>query len=227
MSGKISGEQDTCTSRPIDWTDVKFAFLVGGITASLKLITFAKPEWRINTTDALAAFLLALGYIIARARRQPEKLDEWGITTPLTLAALLTSLALLAGCAGILAGCGRALTGKLTFEPWYVPRMVDYLVGAFPQQFFMCSVGLVTLAKLRFFRGLWRLPLTVGLVFSLAHFWTPAHFPGTIIPVQMVITFPAGFAVTLYFLKFRNILPLTVVHAIFYILLHHWIELHL
>lgn len=215
------------TGRPIDWADVKFGVFIGIVTAAIKLIGAAKPEWHVNATDALAAFLLTLGYIIARGRRQPEKLDEWGLTTPITLSAMITGFILLIIGIGILAACGLLLKDTLTFKPSYVPRMIEYIVGAFPQQFFMCSVGLVTLAKLHIFRGIWRLPLTVGIVFCLAHFWTPAHFPGTIIPIQMAITLPAGVATALYFLKFRTILPLTAIHAVFYILLHHWIELHL
>jgi membrane protease YdiL (CAAX protease family) len=74
---------------------------------------------------------------------------------------------------------------------------------------------------------MWRIPLAVGLVFSLAHFWTPARIPGTIIPIQMVLVFPAGFFCAFYFLKFRNILPLTAIHAIAYVLLHNWVEVHL
>jgi len=105
--------------------------------------------------------------------------------------------------------------------------MVEYIVGAFPQQFFMCSVGLVFLTKFRAFRGTWRIPLAVGLVFSLAHFWTPARIPGTIIPIQMVLVFPVGFVAAFYFLKFRTILPLTAAHAIAYVLLHNWVEMHL
>lgn len=215
------------SARQIDWMDLLCAVFVGAVTTLIKLIAFAKPAWQLNTTDALVAFLLTLGYIIARARRQPEKLDEWGLTTSLTLPAVMTGFALFGILAGCLAVSGIALTGKLDFEPSYVPRMIDYIVGAFPQQFFMCSVGLVTLAKLRPFQGMWRIPLAVGLVFSLAHFWTPARFPGTIIPIQMIVVFPVGFIASLYFLKFRNILPLTAIHAVGYILLHNWIELHL
>lgn len=227
MGENTGTNPDAGAVRAIDWTDLKFAFFVGAVTTLLKLTGFARPEWQLNTTDALVAFLLTLGYIIARARRQPEKLDEWGITTPLTLPAVATGLVLLGIAVGCLAAHGISLTGRLDFEPSYVPRMVEYIVGAFPQQFFMCSVGLVFLAKLRPFRGMWRIPLAVGLVFSLAHFWTPARIPGTIIPIQMVIVFPAGFVCAFYFLKFRNILPLTAIHAIAYVLLHNWVEVHL
>jgi hypothetical protein len=218
---------DARLCRTIDWTDLKFAFIVGAVTTTLKLIGQAKPEWQLNAVDALVAFLLTLGYIIARARRQPEKLDEWGITTPPNLPAVAAGLVLLAIAVGSQAAYGIALTGRLDFEPAYAPRMVEYIVGAFPQQFFMCSVGLVFLTKIRAFRGMWRIPLAVGLVFSLAHFWTPARIPGTIIPIQMVLVFPAGFAAAWYFLRFRSILPLAAIHAIGYVLLHNWVEMHL
>lgn len=223
MPGRIGISNDP----PIDWTDLKFMFFVGIVASTLKILGFARPGWQINGTDALVAFLLCVGYIIARGRKRPEKLDEWGLTTPLTKSAILVGLLLLIVAVGIQAAVGRKLAGKLSFEPSYVPRMIEYVVGAFPQQFFMCSVGLVSLAKLRVFRGTWRLPLAVGVVFSLAHWWTPAKIPGTPIPIQMVLTFPAGVACVLYFLKFRSIVPLTAIHAIVYVLLHNWTEVHL
>ena len=227
MGENTATNADACAARMIGWTDLKFAFFVGAVTALLKLIGQAEPEWQLSGVDATVAFLLTIGYIIARARRHPEKLDEWGITTALTFPAVATGVVLLGIAVGCLAGNGLALTGRLSFEPSYVPRMVEYIVGAFPQQFVMCSVGLVFLAKLRPFRGTWRIPLAVGLVFSLAHFWTPARIPGTVIPIQMVLVFPAGFAAAWYFLKFRSILPLTAIHAIAYVLLHNWVEMHL
>jgi len=74
------------------------------------------------------------------------------------------------GVIGCVAATGIVRAGGPRFELSYLPRMVYYIIGAFPQQFVMCSVGLVTLAKLPVFRGLWRLPLAVGLAFCLAHF---------------------------------------------------------
>ena len=90
MGEKTATNPDTSAPRTIDWMDVKFVFFVGVVATLIKLISFAKPEWHLNTTDGLVASLLMLGYIIARARRQPEKLDEWGITTPLTFPAVVT-----------------------------------------------------------------------------------------------------------------------------------------
>lgn len=209
----------------IDWADIKFTLLLGVIMTGVKVLELYVPILRVSgeTTGSVASILI-LGYVIFRAEHEPEKLKAWGLTVPLTGSALLTGLVMLFVSVGVLALGGIATAGRLAFEPAYVTQMVNYIPGAFPQQFAMCSVGLATLAALPLFRGLWRLPLAVGLIFSLLHFWTPARIPGTIIPLQMVLTFPAGFFVTLYFLKFRSILPLIAIHAIVYPLLHNWIE---
>lgn len=134
---------------------------------------------------------------------------------------------LLGLAAATCAAGGIAATGRLSFESFYITQMLEYILAAFPQQFVLCSVGLATLATLRPFRGSWRLPLLVGVLFCLAHFWTPARIPGTFVPIQMPLTLVAGFGASFYFLKFRSILPLTAIHAIVYPLLHNWIELHL
>ena len=131
---------------------------------------------------------------------------------------------LLALSAALLATTGYLLAGTLSFESRYITEMVEYIPAAFPQQFVLCSVVLTSLATLPVFQGKWRLSIVVGVAFSLAHFWTPARIPGTFIPVQMLITLPAGFGAALYFLTYRNILPLTAIHAVFYPLMHHWIE---
>jgi len=212
--------------RLIDWSDWKIAVLVGISTAAIKLLAHARPDWRINGMDVIVANVLLVGYIVARARRTPEKLDEWGLTTPLSPAALISGLLLLLTGVVVIAGVASTYA-TLEFRPDYVPKMVNYLLGAFPQQFFMCSVGLVTLAKFPVFQGAWRLPLFVGLVFGLAHWWTPATIPGTFIPIQMVCTIPVGFICAFYFLKFRNILPLTLMHAILYVLWASWVESNL
>jgi len=212
----------------IDWLDVKFAVLLGVVFVALKAAQGLFPALHIglpalNETTSL----LVLGYILARARRAPEKLDAWGLTTPLAPGALFSGLVLLAAAVAALAGLGLRAGGGLDFPPHYATEMVEYIAAAFPQQFALCSVGLVSLSTLRVFRGAWRLPLAVGLAFSLAHFWTPARIPGTFIPLQMVLTFPAGFLAAAYFLRHRSILPLTAIHAVAYPLLHHWIETRL
>jgi len=82
-------------------------------------------------------------------------------------------------------------------------------------------------SKMKIFQGNWRLPIVIGLFFALAHFWTPFHIPGTRIPLQVIGTFPAGFLAAWYFLRFRNILPLTLSHVIFYVLLHNWVQVYM
>ncbi|MCC6145644.1 MAG: CPBP family intramembrane metalloprotease [Candidatus Hydrogenedentes bacterium] len=212
----------------VDWRDLRFGLIVGVVAAASKLLNHAFPEWGIGrtTTDVLAS-VLTVGYILARARREPERLEVWGLTTPLTLRALAPAAGLLAAAIAALGVAGWNAAGSLAFEPRYIVEMIEYIPAAYPQQFFMCSVGLVMLSTLSVFRGHWRLPLAVGLVFSLAHFWTPARLPGTFIPIQMLITLPAGFLAAWYFLRFRSILPLTGIHAILYPLLHNWIERNL
>jgi hypothetical protein len=214
--------------RRVDWTDVKFAILLGFIMVLVKVTFHTHPGWHATrmTTDDVAS-VLTVGYMIARARRQPGKLDEWGLTTKITRPGILTGIIFAAAGILTLAAGGIMINGNLSLEPAYITQMIEYIPAAFPQQFVMCSVGLATLAKIRFFRGFWRLPLAVGLLFSLAHFWTPARIPGSIIPVQMLLTLPAGFLAAFHFLRFRNILPLTIIHAILYPLLHNWIEVHL
>lgn len=212
--------------RIVDLRDLAICVLMGLLSGTAKLVGMARPDWHMGHLDAPAVFTLLVAYIIWRARREPEKLDAWGITTPVTRGALLVGVLLFVFAVTPLALTGMLVAGGVDWRGHYFPDMINYIFGAFPQQFAMCSVGLVMLAKLPVFRGRWRLPLLVGLVFSLAHWWTPALIPGTIIPAQMVLTFPVGFVCAWYFLTFRTILPLTAMHAILYVLLRNWVEIY-
>lgn len=213
--------------RAVDWRDIRFAVMVGVVSLLLKLLGFARPELGMSGPVGFVPFVLILGYALRRGRQEPEKLDEWGLTTPITAQAVSAAGFLFLLSLLVIGGFGLHLAGRLHFEWSYLPAMLMYFDDGFSQQFFMCSVGLVSLAKLPVFRGLWRLPLAVGAVFALAHFWTPHRIPGTIIPLQMVLTFPAGFGCAYYFLRYRTVLPLAVLHAVLYVLLHNWIEAHL
>ena len=216
---------DASENRAIDWMDIGYSWVVGCVYLALTWTSFAKPDWQFNNLNSTTPFFLTLGYLLVRARHQPEKLDEWGITTPITLPAVALALALLGiGVGGCIMATGIAYAGGPRFEVSYVPRMVDYIVGAFPQQFVMCSIGLVSLAKLRFFRGLWRLPLAVGIAFCVAHFALPGKSSSTMLHELAILT-PAGFLAASYFLRFRSILPLTALHAILYIFLSTWSDL--
>lgn len=226
-------EQDTVPHeldepRHVDWVDVKFALLLGVIMVFVKVTSDAHPDWHFSRTtiDDIAS-VTVIGYVISRARRRPEKIDEWGLSTPITWQAALMAVPLAAMGIGMLIAGTVLANGTLSFKPAYVSQMIEYIPAGFPQQFLMCSIGLAALSTLRAFRGSWRLPLAVGVVFSLAHFWTPARIPGAIVPVQMILTLPAGFFAAFYFLKFRTIVPLTAIHAVMYPLLHNWIEMRL
>lgn len=207
----------------IDWLDIVAGLLIGFLYAIVLALKLKTPEWRVDASAANVPCILTVAYIIWRGRREPEKLDAWGLTTPITGMAVLV-MALFQGLTAVLLGVtGHMLGGELGCGPRYVFRTIDYVVGAFPQQFFLCSVGLATLAALPVLRGSWRLPLVVGLCFGAAHFWAPVHFPGSAIPLQVVATAPMGFFAAWYFLRFRNILPLTVFHAISYVLYSQWV----
>lgn len=208
----------------IDWRDIKAALAIGLVYATLLLLKLNIKESGVGASATIVPFVLTVAYIIARGRQEPVKLDTWGLTSPISGTAVLFMAAFTGITAALLATTALMLGGELDFSPEYLFRMAEYLIGAFPQQFFLCSVGLVTLATLPVLSGTWRLPLTVGICFGLAHFWSPDHFPGTFIPIQVVATAPMGFFATWYFLRFRNILPLTIFHAISYVLFSRWVE---
>ena len=214
-------------ARPIDRLDVAAAIIIGLIFALVKALALSMPKWGAGPTSSTLPCVLCVGYIIYRGRQAPEKLDEWGITTSITRGAVAGILVMMLFAVGALGAVGYALSGTLPFAPSYVFRAINYVVGAFPQQFFLCSVGLVSLAKLPFFRGLWRLPLVLGLLFGLAHFWSPVRIPGSQLPVQALITMPMGFLCAHYFLRYRTILPLTAAHAVVFVLFMSWVERHL
>jgi len=220
-------ETKTADTPSIDRADVYCAFAVGLVAAAMKTVSYVVPHWHLGSSDGLVASLIFLGYIVYRARRQPEKLDAWGLTTPITPGAAFTALLLLAAGVASLTALGHVAAGGIRFEGTYAAHMINYIPGAFPQQFAMCSVFLMNLEKLPVFQGPWRLPVIVGLGFGLAHFWTPYLIPGTFIPVQVILTMPVGFAVAWYFLRFRTILPLILSHAILYVCLNRWVQAYL
>lgn len=222
-----SSEEQSQVARPIDRLDLAAAIIIGLIFAVVKALALSMPKWGAGPSTSTLPCVLCVGYVIYRGRKDPEKLDEWGITTPITRSAVAAILVMMLFAAGALGAVGHALSGTLTFAPSYVFRALNYVVGAFPQQFFLYSVGLVSLSKLPFFRGLWRLSLALGLLFGLAHFWSPVRIPGSQLPVQTLITMPMGFLCAQYFLRYRTILPLTAAHAVVFVLFMSWVERHL
>lgn len=222
-----SSQEHFQVARPIDRLDLAAAIVIGLIFAIVKALALSMPKSGAGPSSSTLPCGLCVGYIIYRGRKDPEKLDEWGITTPLTRGAVAAILVMMLLAGGALGAVGHALSGTLSFAPSWVFRAINYVVAAFPQQFFLCSVGLVSLAKLPFFRGLWRLPLLLGLLFGLAHFWSPVRIPGSQFPVQAIITMPMGFLCAHYFLRYRTILPLAAAHAVMFVLFMSWVERHL
>lgn len=198
-----------------------------GVAAAGVKVLKAQGLCTPSLNDGLLPSILILAYVFFHARREPKLLDTWGLTTPISKAALAFATAMLAFAIGSLLLMAKLLAAPVEYRAEFVSDMVNYIVGAFPQQFIACSLGFVWLAERPVFRGPWRLPIFVGLVFALAHFWTPARIPGTIIPVQMLITLPMGVAATYYFLRFRTIMPLVIMHAILWVLYFNWIERHI
>ncbi|MFM1918492.1 MAG: hypothetical protein RLZZ303_126 [Candidatus Hydrogenedentota bacterium] len=219
--GEASGKRDDAT---MDFEDIRASLAVGIAFVVLKALKLGVPSLGVGMADAVIPATMTLGYIFLRARREPEKLDTWGITARISWAAWAGFIGLVVTGAGVLALGSRALEGEITFRVSYLFNMVNYLPAAFPQQFFLCSVGLATLSKLKVFRGQWRLPLLVGILFGLAHFWTPVHLPDSSFPISVVATIPMGYFAAYYFLHFRTIIPLTIWHVVLYVLMVNWVQ---
>ena len=95
-------QMNAAIPRSIDWTDIVFAIVLGLVWVVVKFTSEPNPAWEVRriTTDDLVS-VMTVAYILFRARRRPEKLDHWGLTTGLTLPALAMGAAL-----GLLA-CSR------------------------------------------------------------------------------------------------------------------------
>jgi hypothetical protein len=226
MSAEVAAREAE-TNGKIDWLDMGFPFCVGLVYFPLKVIeVYCDDPGSLGGSLGDLSSILCIAYILWRAERQPWKLREWGLTTPITG----TAFAFFAGFLALTIvsiGCtGLALSGSLSFELSYVFRMIDYVSGAFPQQFLFFAVGVANLEKFSLLRGHWRLPLLLGALFCLGHCFMPIPLLWGL-PVPVLVTFPLGFFATWYFLRFRTIIPLVAIHAIGFILLVNWIDKYL
>jgi hypothetical protein len=182
-----------------------------------KYIVLHKPEWHFGASEPLICFFLTLGYILTRARTQPEKLDEWGITTPITAPAVLVACALF-GVIMLSAALAKIYAGGLPpLSMAMVTGSIEYMSSGFTQQFFLCSVGLVSLAKIPVFRGWLRLPAALGIGFGVMHLWLPISAPAERFWIELagvVVVSGLGFIASAYFLRFRTMVPLGLLHAV-------------
>ncbi len=219
-------EREKKLAEPMDWLDIGFAVFVGALFVPMKAIEllYGNPG-NIGGSLGGTGSIICLAYIFWRANRQPEKLREWGITAPITGMAIVVFVGLMSLTAFVLAATSLSQGGAPTFEFGYIFRMIDYVSGAFPQQFLFFAVGIVNLEKLSFLRGNWRLPLLMGVTFAAGHLFDIKYIWG--IPTAILVTLPMGFGVTYYFLRFRTIIPIVAFHAIGFVLLTNWVEKHL
>jgi len=222
--GAVLEKNDDAT---MDFDDIRAGLAVGIVFVVVKTLKLGVPSLGVGMADAVIPATMTLGYIFLRSRREPEKLDTWGITARITWTAWAAFVGLVLVGAAVLALGSRALSGEITLRVSYLFDMINYLVSAFPQQFFLCSVGLATLSKLKVFRGHWRLPLLVGVLFGLAHFWTPVHLPNSSFPISVLATIPMGFFAAYYFLRFRTVIPLTIWHVVLYVFMVNWVQRYL
>lgn len=214
---------ETRSSYGIDWLDIRFAVFAGLLYVPLKAMAMHGDPGNVASTLGDIISIPCIAYILWRAQTQPEKLREWGLTTPLKGLALGIFGLLLIATIVPLAVFGLLKTGSLSFEIGYLFRMIDYVSAAFPQQFLVFAVGVATLEKLPGLHGNWRLPLILGFLFGFSHFFIASR-PLCGVPAQVIVTLPFGCVATWYFLRFRTIVPLVIIHAIGFVLLVEWVE---
>lgn len=167
--------------------------------------------------------IACLGYILWRAQNEPGKLREWGLTMPITLPALAGAGLLFLLAVGNAVALNQYYGGTLSLDAKGIVFAVNYLSGAFPQQFLLCSIAVVTLEKLPMLRGNWRIPLLLGVVFWLGHIWDVINDPSKL-SFEFFLLILQGVCASYYFLRFRTVLPLVVLHAIVYAMGVMWIH---
>lgn len=209
--------------RHIDWLDVKFSVCLGLFYAPMKAVELlcGNPGGLGGSIGDIMT-IPCIAYILWRAQREPNKLREWGLTTPITVQALLYAVVMFILAIAILLVACFAYGQPLSFDISYIFRMTDYVSGAFPQQFVLCSILLVSLEKMPALRGVWRIPLLCGFLFFAAHLWGLFYDPSKFSLFSLnLITM--GIAVTAYFLWFRTIIPIVALHAFVFVLSTKWL----
>jgi len=220
----MRSDSETHSPATVDFADIKFAVVMVVVGLTLFFTKNFVPDAGLNryVTDIIASFC-CVAYILHRARRHPEKLDEWGLTTRLSPTGRIAGAGLV-----VLAFAGPAtlafiLGGRLSFSLSMVVSGLGYVWSAFAQEFLLCSILANALARTRLFRGAWRVPAFAGVVFGLAHLLPEGfHWPHT--PLMMGFTALVGFTVVFYFLRFRNLWPIVALHAIGFPMLTEWVD---
>ena len=220
----MGSNPETHLPETVDFADIKFAIAMVVVGLTMFFTRNFVPDAGLNryVTDIIASFC-CVAYILPRARRHPDKLDEWGLTTRLSPAGRIAGVGLV-----VLAFVGPAtvafiLGGRLSFSLSMVVSGLGYVWSAFAQEFLLCSILANTLARTRPLRGAWRVPALAGGFFGLAHL-LPEGFHWPHIPLMMAFTALMGFTVVFYFLRFRNLWPIVALHAIGFPMLTEWVN---
>lgn len=210
--------------KSIDWLDVKFSVCLGLFYTPLKAVELlCDNPGGLGSSIGDIMTIPCIAYILWRTQREPDKLREWGLTTPLTTRALLYAAGMFVMAIGVLVVACLAYGRTMSFDIAYLFRMTDYVSGAFPQQFVLCSILLVSLEKMPALRGAWRIPLLCGFLFFAAHLWALVYDPSKFFLFSLNLI-PMGIVVTAYFLRFRTIIPILALHAFVFVLSTNWLE---
>ena len=113
----MRSDSETHSPATVDFADIKFAVVMVVVGLTLFFTKNFVPDAGLNryVTDIIASFC-CVAYILHRARRHPERLDEWGLTTRLSPTGRIAGAGLV-----VLAFAGPAtlafiLGGRLSFS---------------------------------------------------------------------------------------------------------------
>jgi membrane protease YdiL (CAAX protease family) len=149
-------------------------------------------------------YLLAAAFIVTATWLSFPGLKAMGLRTAnLARSSWVVGAALLAAALAVIAA-GRMHTLHTPTGPGlFLSRYEGYIIFAFVQQALLQDFFLLRLMRL--VRGPFFAALAAAAIFSLA------HLPN---PILTVVTFVWGLTSCLFFLRYRNLYPLAVAHAI-------------
>jgi len=98
----MGSNPETHLPETVDFADIKFAIAMVVVGLTMFFTRNFVPDAGLNryVTDIIASFC-CVAYILPRARRHPDKLDEWGLTTRLSPAGRIAGVGLVGLRAGI------------------------------------------------------------------------------------------------------------------------------
>jgi hypothetical protein len=150
-------------------------------------------------------YCAAIVWIAAAIWRSFDGWQTWGIRTANFLRSLwVVGLALLAAAAAVLLAARLHTLHPPPGAEALIATFWGYALWSLVQQFLLQDFFLLRLQRL--------LPAGRSAVFAAAGLFAFAHLPN---PVLTPLTFIWGFGACLLFLRYRNLFPLGIAHAIF------------